>query len=682
MSPEHAHTILVLGGIKSGKSEFAEALAATTELPVAVGRAGVAGNPEAGGMPAGPATAESPGESNTTQPTTVRYVATAPLADGDEPDPDWAARIEAHRQRRPAHWHTEDIGATPDRLPSLIKEAGPAETLLIDDLGGWFTALLGPAGRGDSEGTGGEDVPTVTAITAELVAAIESAAARIIVVSPEVGLALVPTTPAGRWFADTVGSANRSIAAAVDVVALVVAGRPMWLPADGDTVAGASMSAGTAAPAATAATRAGAAAAVSAATRGRADRAAMAPDVSDVITPVGRPIQRSSADPSVPVFAPSTEIDTADTAGTAADTAGIATDEDNDIRVGMTIPWTDTTAAGAAEQRSQRLPVAGAGMGGLTPLIKFVAGVRGEDRPQPFQSIRVIAITGTHGGAIGTGGAVPGWAHPDTADASALARLAGAATGVTIELLDTGVAQPIETGDVLSEAGVLAAMQRGWRRAHAAADRGDDVIVLAAGGPGVEAAAAATVAAITRAEVPALLPRVFGPDGTIDDEAWMERCLAIRDAVTKAQARVHDGPTALAAFGGASIATATGVLLGAARRRTPVIIDGPVGAAAALAARDYAVQVRLWCLLTDVAGDPTVRFAADRLGFEPVVSIGLGLGEGANALALLPLFQTALTAAGLADDPLGGEPAKSPDDVADSTADDAAPVAGEDATTT
>ena len=679
MSPEHAHTILVLGGIKSGKSEFAEALAATTGLPAAAGRAGAAGNADADGLPAGRATAESPGESNTTQPTTVRYVATAPLSDGDEPDPDWSARIEAHRRRRPAHWHTEDIGATPDRLPGLIKEAGPAETLLIDDLGGWFTALLGPAGRGDSDGADGDAVPTVTAITAELVTAIESAAARIIVVSPEVGLALVPTTPAGRWFADTVGSANRSIAAAVDAVALIVAGRPMWLPTDGDTHAGASTSAGAAAPVVTAATPGETAPAVSGATRGgAADRVPTAPDVSDVITPVGRPIQRSSVDRSVPVFAPSAETDTADT---AADT-DTAIDEDDDIRVGMTIPWADTTAAGAAEQRSQRLPVAGAGMGGLTPLIKFVAGVRGEDRPQPFQSVRAIAITGTHSGAIGTGGAVPGWAHPDTADASALARLAGVATDVTIELLDTGVAEPIETGDVLSEAGVLAAMRRGWRRAHAAADRGDDLIVLAAGGPGVEAAAAATVAAITRAEVPSLLPRVFGPDGTIDDEAWMERCVAIRDAVIKAQARVHDGPTALAAFGGPSIATATGVLLGAARRRTPVIIDGPVGAAAALAARDYAVQVRLWCLLTDIAGDPTVRFAADRLGFEPVVSIGLGLGEGANALALLPLFQTALTAAGLADDPLGREAAKNPDDVVDSAADDAAPVAGEDATTT
>ena len=120
----------------------------------------------------------------------------------------------------------------------LIKDAGSTETLLIDDLGGWFTALLGaggrdnPAGPGDPDARDSGQMPAVTAITTDLVAAIESAAARVIVVSPEVGLALVPTTPAGRWFADAVGAANRSIAAAVDAVALVVAGRSMWLPAN------------------------------------------------------------------------------------------------------------------------------------------------------------------------------------------------------------------------------------------------------------------------------------------------------------------------------------------------------------------------------------------------------------------------------------------------------------------
>jgi adenosyl cobinamide kinase/adenosyl cobinamide phosphate guanylyltransferase/NaMN:DMB phosphoribosyltransferase len=572
MSPQHPHTVLVLGGIRSGKSEFAETLAADA--------------------------------------TKVRYVATAALPAGGDADPDWVARIEAHRRRRPAHWETEDIGATPDRLSAVITDAGEGDTLLIDDLGGWFTAVLAQAGDGD--------VPDAEAVTvdlvADLVAAIESATARIIVVSPEVGLSLVPTTPVGRWFADAVGAANRSIAAAVDAVALVVAGRPVWLP------------------------------------RGAADGAnavaanAAAADVV-VVKQFARPAQRASA----PVFAAAEDV-----ANDGRD-GDDGLDGDNEIRVGMTIPLPDSAAATAAEQRAQRLPVAGPGIGGLTPLVKFAAAAQGSGRPRPFRTVRVIAITGTHSGDIGAGGTVPGWAHPETANASALALLAAASPDVTIELLDAGVAGPIEAGDVLTEAELAAALRRGWLRAQAAADRGDDVIVLAAGGPGVDAAAAAVLAGITRAEVPALLPRVFGPEGAIDDEAWMARCIAIRDAVTKLRTRLHDGPTSLIALGGPSIATATGVLLGAARRRTPVIIDGPVGASAALAARDYAAQVRLWCLLTDIAGDPTVQFAADRLGLEPTVSVGLGLGEGANALALLPLFQSALTAASLADDPLTDE---------------------------
>ncbi|HEY7176680.1 MAG TPA: nicotinate-nucleotide--dimethylbenzimidazole phosphoribosyltransferase, partial [Micromonosporaceae bacterium] len=328
-----------------------------------------------------------------------------------------------------------------------------------------------------------------------------------------------------------------------------------------------------------------------------------------------------------------------------------ASDADEDgVRIGMPIPTPDVSASTAAETRIQRLPVAGAGLGSLAAFVTFAAAAQGSAAPRPFRSIRVIAVTGTHQGSIAAGGSIPEWAHPDTAETSALAQLAAAVPGVAIELLDTGVASPVEAGDVATEEDIAAALRHGWRRAHAAADRGDDLIVIAAGGPGVDGAAAAVLVGITRAEVPALLPRVYGRAGAIDDDAWMERCVAIRDAVARMGSRHRDGPTSLVALGGPSIATATGVVLGAAQRRTPVIIDGPVGAAAMLAARDYAVQVRLWCALTDIAGDAAVRFAADRIGLEPFVSVGLGLGEGANALALLPTFQAALTAAGLADE--------------------------------
>jgi NaMN:DMB phosphoribosyltransferase len=74
-----------------------------------------------------------------------------------------------------------------------------------------------------------------------------------------------------------------------------------------------------------------------------------------------------------------------------------------------------------------------------------------------------------------------------------------------------------------------------------------------------------------------------------------------------------------------------------------VLIDGPVGAAAAVVARDYAIEVRLWCLLADDGGHPAVISAADLLGLTPLVSMHTGLGEGGTALAILPLLQNALT---------------------------------------
>jgi NaMN:DMB phosphoribosyltransferase len=73
-----------------------------------------------------------------------------------------------------------------------------------------------------------------------------------------------------------------------------------------------------------------------------------------------------------------------------------------------------------------------------------------------------------------------------------------------------------------------------------------------------------------------------------------------------------------------------------------VLLDGPVGIAAGLVARDLASQVRHWCLLP-VAGNLTlVKQGSDVLGLTPVLDLAMGLGEGANALAVLPLLRTSV----------------------------------------
>jgi adenosyl cobinamide kinase/adenosyl cobinamide phosphate guanylyltransferase len=164
---------LVLGGTRSGKSELAERL--VMDAPA------------------------------------VRYVATGWR--GTE-DAEWERRIDAHRARRPAGWATVEVGPRPEGLPALLRQADPAEVILVDELGTWVSALL-------AEGS------DVLAAASELGEAVAACRARLVLVSPEVGLAPVALTPAGRVFVDAVGATNISVAAACDAVVLVVAGQPL-----------------------------------------------------------------------------------------------------------------------------------------------------------------------------------------------------------------------------------------------------------------------------------------------------------------------------------------------------------------------------------------------------------------------------------------------------------------------
>jgi NaMN:DMB phosphoribosyltransferase len=91
------------------------------------------------------------------------------------------------------------------------------------------------------------------------------------------------------------------------------------------------------------------------------------------------------------------------------------------------------------------------------------------------------------------------------------------------------------------------------------------------------------------------------------------------------------------------------------------VLDGPVGIAAGLIARDLGGQIRHWTLLADAGDLELVRQGGDVLGLTPVLDLGLGLGEGANALAALPLLRTAV---GLASS-IGVHPALEPEDDAD-----------------
>jgi len=168
-------TVLVLGGVRAGKSAFAVARARAH-----------------GGR--------------------VAFVATAEA--GDE---EMAARIARHRAERPPAWRTVEV---PVALTSALAALeGEADVVVVDCLNLWVANLLHKRPELTDSG--------LLAEAAQLEAAARRPRFSLILVSNEVGWGIHPETALGRRFRDTLGLVNQAVARAVDEVVLMVAGCPL-----------------------------------------------------------------------------------------------------------------------------------------------------------------------------------------------------------------------------------------------------------------------------------------------------------------------------------------------------------------------------------------------------------------------------------------------------------------------
>jgi nicotinate-nucleotide--dimethylbenzimidazole phosphoribosyltransferase len=134
---------------------------------------------------------------------------------------------------------------------------------------------------------------------------------------------------------------------------------------------------------------------------------------------------------------------------------------------------------------------------------------------------------------------------------------------------------------------------------------------------------------------------VVGRGTGIDDDTWMRKTAAVRDAMRRGRPLKGDSIGLLAAVGGADLAATTGFLLGAAARRTPVLLDGVVSCAAALVAHRIAFRSRAWWLAGTRSTEPAQQAALERLDLDPLVDYALRLGEGTGALVALPVLAAA-----------------------------------------
>lgn len=283
-------------------------------------------------------------------------------------------------------------------------------------------------------------------------------------------------------------------------------------------------------------------------------------------------------------------------------------------------------------------------LGRLGELAVWWSAVSGACPPPVPERVRATVFAGDHGVAAHGVSAYPAAVTPamvhllraGRATASALA----AAHGVDLRVVDVAVGRPsapIHLADAISRAEAQEALGLGLREAAADAAGGAQLLVVGEVGIANTTPAAALVSALLDLRAVEVTGRGTG----VDDEGLARKVAVVTGAVRRVGERAADPVEALAALGGADLAAMTGYVVGAARAGVPVLLDGVVTLATALVAERLEPGVIAWCAAGHRSTEPAAVAALDALGLEPLLGLGMRLGEGSGALAAVPLVRSA-----------------------------------------
>jgi len=233
-----------------------------------------------------------------------------------------------------------------------------------------------------------------------------------------------------------------------------------------------------------------------------------------------------------------------------------------------------------------------------------------------------------------------------------LARWAGA----EVVVADVGVAAPLAAhpslrsiriapgtrnmtrGPAMTRDEMLAAVEAGIALVEAERAAGLDLAGTGEMGIGNTTAASAMVAALTGAAV----EDVTGPGTGVDEAGRRRKVDAISRALDVNRPEAGDPLDVLAKVGGLEIAGLVGVTLAAAALRIPVVVDGFISGAAALAAVRLKPEVRACLLASHRSAEPGHRHVLEALELAPYLDLGLRLGEGTGAALCIGLARSAV----------------------------------------
>ncbi len=322
-------------------------------------------------------------------------------------------------------------------------------------------------------------------------------------------------------------------------------------------------------------------------------------------------------------------------------------------------PPSEEARAAAAERLAALATPAGA-LGRLGDLAVWVAATQGACPPAPVEHVRAVVFAGDHGVADHGVSAYPKAVTPamvrQFVSGGAGVSVLAAQHGVTVRVLDLGVdadlsdlgaavtahkvnrgARPIHLEDALTIEETRQAVQAGRVVAHEEWEAGAQLLISGDMGIGNTTPTAAIVAAVLG--LPA--EDVVGTGTGVDEAGRARKVAVVQQALERAGDRVADPVELLAALGSADLAATVGYLGEAARLGVPVLLDGLISVACALVADRLAPGAAAWFAAGHRSTEPAQSLALAKLGLEPLLDLGLRLGEGSGAVAAVPLVRSA-----------------------------------------
>jgi nicotinate-nucleotide--dimethylbenzimidazole phosphoribosyltransferase len=301
-------------------------------------------------------------------------------------------------------------------------------------------------------------------------------------------------------------------------------------------------------------------------------------------------------------------------------------------------PAPDQAAIAAAEARNGQLTKPPGALGRLERLAIWMAGWQSTDKPHADHP-QIVIFAGNHGVTAKGVSAFPvevtaqmvaNFAHGGAA-INQLAKAFGATLDVQALDLDQPTADFTE-GPAMTEAETVAALKRGWD----AVDPGADLFVAGEMGIGNTTVAAALAAGL------------FGGSGWagrgtgVDNAGLARKEAAVAAGLARHQAVLADPLQVLRCLGGREIAAMAGAIAAARAHRIPVILDGFIACSAAAVLAKAEPGALDHCVAGHVSAEGAHGRLLEQLGKEPLLSLGLRLGEGSGAALAIGVVKGAV----------------------------------------